>query len=180
MKKPIKDLLDREVEKPVLQRFYLTYRVATDQLCRCPEVLQSIADGFERVTSHRIDPGTLLRYMVNRRKEADWPTLGAQAKRISTSLLDLLPANSVDELKRIYESIDIPLDEYLFRRKLVLEIERRYSLATRSDESGDVLVAVMMAYRKRGMWPTIREATTEKLRAFADIDEVEGRRAIGR
>jgi hypothetical protein len=178
-RKPIKDLLDVTLEKPVLEKLYLTYRVATDQLRRCPEVLLAIADGFERIVSRRIDPGTLLRYMLNRRKEADWPKLGEKAKRFSTTMLDLLPADLVEMLKRIYVAIDIPLDEYLFRRKLVAELERRYSAEARSSEAGDVLVAVMMAYRKRGPWPTIREATPEKLRPFADIDEVVRRHATG-
>jgi hypothetical protein len=178
-KKPIKDLLDLELEKPVLEKLYLTYRVATDQLRRCPEVLQAIADGFDRVASRRVDAGTLLRYMLNRRKDADWPKLGEKAKRFSTSLLDLLSSRLVDTLKHIYVAIDIPLDEYLFRRKLAAEIAKRYAAESGSAESGDVLVAVMMAYRKRGSWPTIREATPEKLRPFSDIDEVVKRHATG-
>jgi len=50
----IKDLLD-VTEKAVLEKQYSSYRVATDQLRRCPEVMRSIADGFERITSRRID-----------------------------------------------------------------------------------------------------------------------------
>ena len=176
---PIKDLLDRELEKPTLEKLYVSYRIATDQLRRCPEVLQAIADGFERIASRRIDSGTLLRYMLNRRKDSDWPKLGEKAKRFSMSLLNLLPIELVDTLKRIYVAIDIPLDEYLFRRKLVNELERRYAAETRTGESGDVLVAVMIAYRKRGLWPTIREATPEKLRPFGDIDEVARNYATG-
>jgi hypothetical protein len=176
---PIKDLLDRELEKPTLEKLYVSYHVPTDQLRRCPEVLWAIADGFERITSRRIDSGTLLRYMLNRRKDSDWPTLGAKAKRFNTSLLDLLPAGFVDTLKRIYLVIDIPLDEYLFRRKLVAELERRYTAETHTVETGDVLVAVMMAFRKRGLLPTIREATPEKLRPFDDIKEVARKHAAG-
>ncbi len=178
-KKHICDLLDRETEKPALEKLYLRFRVATDQLRRCPEVLGAIADGFERLVSRRIDPGTLLRYMFNRRKAADWPKLGEHAKRFSTSLLDLLPAACVDSLKRIYVSINIPLDEYIFRPKLGAELAHRYVAETGSTESDSVLVAVMMAYRKRGNWPTIREATAEKLRPFGDIDEVARRYAAG-
>lgn len=177
-RRSIKDLLDA-VEKRTLEKLYLTYRVATDQLRRCPEVLQAIADGFERITSRRIDAGTLLRYMFNRRKEADWPKLGEKAKRFSTSLLDLLPSSLVEVLKRVYVAIDIPLDEYLFRRKLVTEIERRYAIESGFSETGDVLVAVMVAFRKRGLWPTIREATSEKLHPFADIEEVARKHATG-
>jgi hypothetical protein len=94
-------------------------------------------------------------------------------------LLDLFPASAVDVLRHIYVSIDIPLDEYLFRRKLVSEIEHRFSGAAPTSESGDVLVSVMMAFRKRGLWPTIREASDERLRPFADIDEVARKHAIG-
>jgi hypothetical protein len=178
--KPIRDLLDLTDEKPALEKLYSTYGVATDQLRRAPEVLQAIADGFARVASRRIDAGTLLRYMLNRRKAADWVRLGHKAKRFSTSLLDLLTAEAVDVLRSIYVAIDIPLDEYLFRRKLVMELERRYAAKSSSSESGDVLVAVMMSYRKRGNWPTIREATPEKLRPFGDIDEVARKFGTGR
>jgi hypothetical protein len=170
-KKPIKDLLD-PADKRALEKLYLAYRVASDQLRRCPEVMQAITDGFAHVASGRVDAGTLLRYILNRRKDADWPKLGAKAQRFSTSLLDLLAPKLVDVLKGIYVAIDIPLDEYLFRRKLVVEIEKRFAAESGSSESGDVLVAVMMTYRKRGFWPTIREATPEKLRPFGDIDEV--------
>lgn len=177
-RKAIRDLLDGP-EKQALEKLYLSYRVATDQLRRCPDVLRAIADGFERVTSRRIDAGTLLRYMINRRKDSDWPKLGANAKRFGTSLTDLLPMPLVETLKQIYVAIDIPVDEYLFRRKLVAELERRYMAATNSNESGDVLVPVMMAFRKRGSWPTIREATAEKLQPFADIDEVAQKHVAG-
>ena len=174
--KPISDLLDKE-ERHALEALYTAFRVATDQLRRAPDVLQAIAEGFERTTSRRIDTGTLLRYMLNRRKAGNWPKLGKTAQRFGTSLLDMLPAAAIESLKQVYVTIDIPLDEYLFRRKLVAELERRFATVAGSSESGDTLVAVMMALRKRGLWPTIREATAEQLRPFGDIDDVVKRHA---
>ena len=75
-KKPIKDLLNAD-EKKVLS-LYVSYRVPSDQLQRCPDILQEIAAGFERLTSRYVEPGVLLRYILNRRKDkgGDWPKTG--------------------------------------------------------------------------------------------------------
>jgi len=72
-KQCIGDLLDPDVEKPVLEQLYLERGVATDQLRRAPQVLMQITDAFNHITGHNIDPGLLLRYIINRRKQADWP-----------------------------------------------------------------------------------------------------------
>ncbi len=68
-KKPIKDLLCRETEKPVLEQMYVEYGIPSDQLRRKPAVLRAIVGTFNRFTSRNLDEGTILRYIFNRRKD---------------------------------------------------------------------------------------------------------------
>lgn len=176
VKKPIKDLLD-ENEKKVAKNLYKAYRVPTDQLRRCPDILHEIAGGFERLTSRRIEPGILLRYMFNRRKQNDWPRLGRRAEKF-VSLLSLLPPDQVAALEQVYEKIGKSVDLYQFRPTLMRQLAQDFHTATGIDEDGEVLAAVMTARRKRGLWPALFSEQQEELRgktaggSFSDIGEV--------
>lgn len=172
-KKSMKGLLDPE-EKRALEGIYNGFRVPTDQLRRCPDVLSAIAAAFERTTSRNLPPGIMLRYMFNRRKEADWPKLGARAKKFQ-ALLDLLPAEHLTALMKIYEEMKRPVDEFQFRPALARDLSDRFFKATGVSESGEVLSAVMTARRKRGLWPALFEEkiTEQAEKPFSDIAEVQ-------
>lgn len=164
-KKPIKYLLDGETEKPVLEQLYVAHGVATDQLRRESHVLFQIRDSFNHLTGHHFDADTLLRYMFNRRKQSDWPTLGKSAKKLDSVLNELTPPQ-LAALKQIYLDLDIPSDEFLFDPKRTREIADRFQRFTETTIRGYVLVAVILAKRKRGLWVRIRED------AFSDIAEL--------
>ncbi len=176
-KRSIKDLLDAD-EKKALENLYKAFKVATDQLRRCPDILHAIAAGFERTTSRRIEPGLLLRYMFNRRKESDWPKLGKRAQKFE-SLLNLLSPSHLAALEKVYEKIGKPVDAYQFNASLMRQLSSEFFTATGSDEDGEVLAGVMIARRKRELWPCLfeeREGKTEKKTGtggpFSDIGEV--------
>ncbi|MBW8017989.1 MAG: hypothetical protein FVQ82_17605 [Planctomycetes bacterium] len=163
-RKSIKDLLDGEIEKPILEGLYLEYGVATDQLQRKPEILIRITRAFNRITSHAFDSGTLLRYMVNRRKQKDWPRLGVSAKKFE-SVLNLLTSDQLFTLKQIYLDLDIFSDEFLFEPELKQKLEERFAGLTGTHIPGYKLVAAIVAKRKRGEWLRISED-------FGDIEMV--------
>jgi hypothetical protein len=173
---PIKDLLTPQ-EKKTLERLYKSYRVTTDQLRRAPEVLSAIASAFERVESRRIEPGVLLRYMFNRRKLKDWPRLGKRAEKFP-SMLNLLPADQLAALEKVYETIGMAVDAYQFKPSLARRLAEGFFTATRISEDGEVLVAVMIARRKRGLWPALCEEadlagqSSSSESSFGDIAEV--------
>jgi hypothetical protein len=174
-KTPIKDLLNAQ-EKKSLEQIYKSYKVPTDQLRRCPDVLRAIASAFERVESRRIEPSTLLRYMFNRRKLKDWPKLGQRAQKFE-SLLHLLPLPQLTALEKIYERFRQPVDNYQFRPTLMRELAVEFRKVTGVDEDGEVLVTVMTARRKRGLWPALFEELSDSEKAsssgaFSDIEEV--------
>ena len=163
-KTPIKDLLDRKVEKPVLERLYIEHGVATGQLRRNPETLRAITVQFNRSTGKNYEQGTLLCYMFNRRKAKDWPRLGPKAKKFP-SVLNLLSPADLETLKQIYSDLDITSDNFLFEPKLVQRIVRRFQKQTGKKVSGYILVGIIIAKRKRGLWIRIREP-------FADIETI--------
>lgn len=161
----LKDLLDREVEKPILEELYIRHGVTVDQLrTREPQTLHEIVAAFNRMTSRDFSTNRILRYMMNRRKQADWPTLGKKAKKFE-SLTNLLTSSQLAVLKQIYFDLDTPSDELLFKPTMRQEISKRFEGLTGIRYSGDKLVAVIMAKRKRGLWIRIREA-------FGDIAQI--------
>jgi hypothetical protein len=170
-KRPIKDLLDAD-EKRALEAIYKGFRVPTDQLRRASDVLRAIAATFDRSTSRRIETGVLLRYMFNRRKDKDWPKLGRRAEKFP-SMLNLLPPDQIAALEKVYGQIGRPVDEYQFRPSLARDLAERFARMTGVKEEADVLVAIMTARRKRGMWPALfEEQVGEKGKPFSDIAEV--------
>ena len=165
----IKDLLHPDVEKPVLEQLYLAHGVATDQLRRAPKVLMEIADTFNHVAGRDIEPGLLLRYMINRRKQADWPTLGPKARKFDSVLNELKP-KQLEFLRQVYLELDIPSDEFLFKADLTRTIEQRFKGLSGTRIPGYKLVAVIVAKRKRGLWLKIREGQ------FGDIEQLAQKR----
>lgn len=167
-KKSIKDLLDRETEKPVLESLYVHYGVASDQLRRAPDVLAALTNSFNAIVSGDFGPSTILRYILNRRKKADWPRLGPQARKFK-SVKELLTDSDLAALGQIYVEMDETSDELLLRPKAQRELARRFTALTGKQVPADLLIAAIFAKRKRGEWVKLREPAPA---AFADIDEV--------
>jgi hypothetical protein len=166
----LKDLLDRETEKPVLGELYTHYGVSTDNLRRCPDVLDAISAAFNGLTSRNLTPQMLLRYMINRRKNdgGDWPKLGDQARKLDPAT-KLFSDAEIEVLRQVYLAMDIPSDEFLFRPKMAAELADKFAAATGKRAGGSLLIAVVIAKRKRGLWPRIRDAETA---SFPDISIV--------
>ena len=80
----------------------------------------------------------------------------------------------MDILVGLYESIDVPLDEYLLRSDLGTQLSERFTTATKRFVKKSVLVAALMAHRKRGLLPCLVEE--DAARPFTDIDVVEHKR----
>jgi len=158
-----KHFLRWEDEKPVLEALYLDRGVAIDQLAREPETLRNITDAFNAICSRNDPAPDLVRYMLNRRKNSDWPKLGARAKKFE-SVLRLFSPYQLTALESIYLDLDIPSDDFLFRPGMMQEIAIRFERLTKTKVSASDLVAVIVAKRKRGDWVRIREE-------FADIDQ---------
>jgi hypothetical protein len=159
-------------EKCCLEELYLYYAVPTDQLRRNPVVLGRIAAAFQRLTGREEDAAELLRYMINRRKNQDWPRLGDRARRFPPAMRDLLDGE-IGVLVAAYESINVPLDEYLLRADLPHRLASAFTAATQRFVAAATLVAALLAHRKRGLLPRLFEVKTAGApQPFADIEVV--------
>jgi len=162
-------------EKESLKAIYLSKEVASDQLRRAPSVLAEILEAFWMATGRtEIDAGLLLRYIFNRRKNNDWPRLGSRASRFAP-VETMLTSTQLVALQRIYESMDTTSDTLLFSTGLMRRVASMFREATGAVVAGSVLVAVIVAKRKRGEWVCIRTGPSE----FADIAEVARKHAAG-
>lgn len=159
-------------DKSCLEELYVHYAIPTDQLKRNPVVLGRIVAAFCRLTDQVESTSEVLRYMINRRKSKDWPTLGTKAKRFSAALKQLLDGE-IGILSNIYVSINVPLDEYLLRNHLPRELASTFTSTAGRIIPSQTLVAAMMAHRKRGLLPCLEE---EKVKSadlpFSDIGDV--------
>jgi hypothetical protein len=160
-----KHFLD-QADKQTLEGLYVAHGVATDQLRRDPTTLSVITRTFNQLTGRDDSSSDLLSYMMNRRKEADWPCLGSSAKRFEP-VTELLTDEQLEALRRIYITMDIPSDQYMCRNALARRIADLFHASTRAKVSPQVLVAVIVAKRKRGLWVRIRDA-------FGDLDQALG------
>jgi hypothetical protein len=159
-------------DKSCLEELYLHYAVPTDQLKRNSIVLGRITAAFNRLTGRDDEAAELLRYMINRRKNADWPRLENRAKRFSSAMKELLDGE-VHVLVGAYVGIDVPLDEYLLRDDLGARLAEGFTRATKRTLPTSILVAALMAYRKRGFLPCLVEVKTAGAsKPFADIKVV--------
>lgn len=157
-------MLNRSTEKPILEAIYVEHGIPLDQLRRVPEILGEITRSFNRLTSRDFSAGELLRYMINRRKNKDWPRLGSGATRLEGAA-NVLSNTEIEHLRTVYLSMDLPSDEFLYRPAKTAEIEARFARASGIRIPGGVLVAVIIAKRKRGEWVRIRDE-------FGDIGDI--------
>lgn len=163
----LKDLLSPD-QKASLEAIYLSREVATDQLRRVPSVLAEILDAFHAATGRvEIDASLLLRYIFNRRKLKDWPRLGKRAGKFEP-VESMLTASELSALQTIYEGMDETADNLLFSAGMLRRVAQQFREATGNAIAGSVLVAVIVAKRKRGLWVCLRKGE----KAFGDIGEV--------
>jgi hypothetical protein len=163
-------------KKLCLEELYCHYTTATDQLKRSPVVLSRITAAFNNMTGCDFDSGTLLRYMVNRRKNKDWPCLGDRAQRLAP-LTSVLTETQLTILEAIYVERDVTSDEYLFNpafaKALVNEFAKRAGVIV----PAATLISVIFAKRKRGDWVCIREEVADEnkaaAKAFSDMEEAD-------
>lgn len=161
-------------DKLCLEELYLHYAIPTDQLDRNRVVLGRIAAAFRRLTGQDGDAKEILRYMINRRENKDWPRLGERARRFPAALKELLDGE-IGILSNIYTTINLPLDEYLLRDDLPRELTDTFTSRTGRFLPASTLVAAMIAHRKRGLLPCLEEekAAAAKSQPFSDITEVD-------
>lgn len=163
----LRDLLSPD-EKESLKGIYLSRGISTDNLRRIPGEFAGLVQQFRAATGRAdISPNLLLRYILNRRKQKDWPRIGKRARKFE-SVLTLLNASQTAVLRTICETMAISSDELFFSPAHIRRVETMFREKTGTPIEGAILVAIIFAKRKRGEWTSSRSTT----RAFSDIEIV--------
>lgn len=160
-------------EKHCLEELYLYHNVAIDQLRRAPLVLKNITDAFCSMTGRDCDAATLHRYMMNRRKNADWPKLGAKARKFPGAAEEFAE-DELTLLESLYIEVDETSDELLLSPKIAKEVSLRFAKETGRIVPGPTLVAAIFQRRKRRAWARIRAGQPRAAQPapFSDISIV--------
>lgn len=161
-------------QKLCAEELYLHYAVPTDQLRRKPTVLLAITAAFCNMTGLSVEPAELLRYMMNRRKNRDWPRLGDRAHRFPQALESLSDKHRA-ALCGIYQDLGITSDEILLRATLAKRLVDAFATRTGRILPAHILVPALFQLRKRGQLPTLCEHAAQARKnkgAFSDIAEV--------
>ena len=157
-------------EKACLENLYLQLAVATDQLRRVPIELRAMVAAFNQMTGREERASDLVRYMRNRRKNKDWPLLGGRARKFESAFAEL-DEDHLDVLEELYVEIDQTVDELDHSTKLASVLRKKFSARTGMVLPASRLVAALMAMRKAGLLPCIREEKSMDV-GFDDIDDV--------
>jgi hypothetical protein len=90
-------------------------------------------------------------------------TLPAEIGKLTN--LNELTSGQLETLKQIYLDLDVPSDEFLFDPNLMRKVARRFEGLTGTRYDAPILIAAIVAKRKRGLWVKIREP-------FADVEAI--------
>lgn len=162
-------------QKLCLEELYLHYAIPTDQLRRTPAVLNKLTSAFCGMTGISVEPAELLRYMMNRRKNRDWPCLGDRARRFPQAV-NALTDHQLTFLKEIYVELDVTSDEILLQPSVSKQFCALFAKRAGVILPAHTLIPALFQLRKRGLLPTIREEVEKEnksaAKAFGDIAEV--------
>jgi hypothetical protein len=171
-------------EKRTLEELYIRKRVPTDQFKERPDALAMLVDDWCKLTGRVEAVDEVARYMINRRKNHDWPTLGddhlpsPQHEELTADERDILVQIYVEDVLVFGRASDIlSSDEQI--RDLV---SREFAAKTNRIVPGLRLAAILEAMRKGGLLPLLADIPNDQMRvhedgaAFSDIDQADHRK----
>jgi hypothetical protein len=165
-------------ERQVLEGLYLHFRIPIDQYEARPAELAELTQEFNDLTGRVEVSGELIRYMRNRRKNSDWPTL--DGNHLSAPSLSPLSADETVLLIEIYKANVTDVfanctDVLAHDQKLADLIVSEFAQAAGRVVPSHTLVPKLTALRKRGMLDKIDKTQPDEGDVgFGDIDNATG------
>lgn len=171
-------------EKRTLEELYIRRRVPTDQFKERRDELVALVEEWCKLAGRVELVDEVARYMINRRKNHDWPTLGEN--HVPSLKHEELSADEADILVQIYvehvlvfgrASDILASDEQI--RDLV---SREFAGRTNRIVPGLRLAANIETMRKAGLLPLLADIPEHQMRlhedgeAFSDIDKADSQR----
>ena len=171
-------------EDQLLRKFYKHARIPVDQFKkRPPDDLESFVRNWNRATNRSDKPDEILHYVMTKRKNGDWPRLDGNHKS-APSIHNLIEFNERDweTLLAVYEQVvvpqDIGTDSLVHDDELAELVAYKFCQATGQAIPSHLLVAAIMAKRKRKDWVKL-PSSGEARRGldFNDLDDLEDQAA---
>ena len=161
----------------LLRRVYLEFGIPIDQFSRRPEDLDRFVTHWNSLSGRADSPEDLLHYMRTKRKKHKWVTFEGKHQRFAALPDDVLTPEEWAHLTSIYEnecvSRNLGADNIDHDEVLAERVSRAFADLTGRILPGRYLLAILMAKRKRGNLPTIRDNGDRGPDiGFRDIDEI--------
>jgi hypothetical protein len=157
-------------EDDLLRSLYRDRRIPVDQYVRRPGALDGLTGQFNDLAGRNDSTGDIHHYMATCRKNGEWVTFDGNHRRLESMDLEQLTSADWTQLAAAYEALGIGSDNFAFDADLLLRLTAGFRQLSGKQIDGRTLVALIMALRKRGMWPKVGNRESDL--GFRDIDEV--------
>ncbi len=161
-----------------MEGLYLHFRIPIDQYEARHKELAELTQEFNDLTGRVEASGELIRFMRNRRKNSDWPTL--DGNHLTAPTLPPLTAAETILLIQIYKANVTDVfanctDALAHNQELADLIVSEFSQAAGRVVPANILVPKLTALRKRGMLDKIDKSQSDEGDiGFGDIDKATG------
>ena len=171
-------------EKRTLEELYIRKRVPTDQFKERRAELSALVEEWCQLTGRVETVDEVARYMINRRKNHDWPTLGndhlpsPEHEELTAEHSDILVQIYVEEVLVFGRGSDILASDEQIRDL----VSREFAARTNRIIPGLRLAAILEAMRKAGLLPVLADIPDDQMRvhedgvAFSDMDQADSRK----
>ena len=165
--------------REILESLYLAFRIPSDQYQRRQQDLSKLVRRWNTLTERGDSPGEVLHYIITKRKNSDWVRLDGDHKRLQTMPEDFLSPEEWEVLQAAYDEVVVEKglgsDTLAYDAELAKQIRREFSKHTGRVVNGSLLVAAIIAKRKRGEWVKLGPGAGKNGHAgFRGFDETAG------
>lgn len=154
----------------LLKHLHLIVRIPLDQYGRRPGDLRKFAARFNDLSGRGFSQELILARMIYLRKAGRFVTLDGRYHRMMNPDAEILNGEEWSILRALYIEFDKSTDELLLDAIMANRFAQLFAQRSGKSIAARLLVAVMVAKRKRGLWPQIGRPT---IVPFADIDEID-------
>jgi hypothetical protein len=165
--------------REILENLYREFRIPSDQYQRRQQDLARLVRRWNSLTDRGDSPGEVLHYIITKRKNGDWVRLDGEHKRLRTMPEDFLSTEEWEILQEVYDERvvgqGVGTDALAYDNDLARQIQREFARRAGRAVEGSLLVAAIIAKRKRGEWTKLRPgADTNGHAGSRDANDIAG------
>ncbi len=142
------------------------------QFIRKPKVWSHITDSFNAATGRSCTREEILRYIENRRKNANWFTFDGNHKHLAAVKRSIFTDEQWIEIQSIYASMGIAADRYQHDAPRRADFHRRVVTAIGVQIDSFTLVAALIQRRKDGDLPPLESEGPSTPRGTRDNPDI--------